>query len=358
MIYIPTLRNSPSEIRMLERFLSNIIGKEFSNMLGPCYNPKPIKYYNDLKRYTGFDDSDVNKFFKSMPSNYIRNFKIISNKITILILLSILFYSQTKKFKMAELFYYLLAIRFYSNSFSKHWRFCKDDVWKKAEELLSIKHLFKVKSGIPNAIMYLGRTEYEKRKDLLTNKNINEDDILKTLYAIRHRVAQSVRSFANRYYEEEAMESRDDIKTAKELELKSKGDIVEFVSSGIATYRQIDNNAMSMAESESRVRKDIVKLFIKDLTHVKNRNDLEFILNIINKFQNLKEVCLDYRRKNLIRRVIQDTRKIDKFSIKETIINLIEEQDNYKKYRTINKNQMVLVFLSYITHFIKNRVCA
>lgn len=356
MIQVPTLKHDLNELRTLSKFLNMVNGKELTSIHTPCYKPVMIKYLTDLKKYTGIETTDIKKFFDGLSLRYISEFKTITNEITAILMFGILYYSRLGRHDLAESFYILLAIRFYTNRVNQHWiKYCKNETWDLALNNLSQKHLFKVKKGISNSVYYLALTEYNKQKSLLISKKLTEEELLKIIYALRHRINQSVRSFANRYFDIEDSENKQGVYTTDEQsEISNINLLANNISERICTYSQIDELALRESITKSGIRRDLSKEIISEMSSIEYKDNIKFIIILISKIVNIKEIC--QKQPFIVRKIIQDRQRIGNYSIKQELLNMTNTMGIYG-IKNVNKDQIAILLTNYLTLYIKNRTC-
>lgn len=357
MIVIPDkLKDSPPEIKELNNFLVRTNGKELTSIHTPCYQPTMIKYHVDLKRLIGVEKYDMDSFFKNLTAQYMSSFKILQNDITSILVIGIIYYSRHKRYDIAESLYILLAIRFYTNRVSLHWKkYCKNDVWDLALRNLSQKHLFKVKNGVSNSIYYLAIIEYNKHKQKLSSSKITDKDVLDLVYALRHRIAQSVRSFANRYFDIE-QGGNTSVEDSKEQtgELENVNQLANVMSERICTYSQIDKESLDESILKSRIKRDIATSIIAELSTIQFKDNVRFMIVLLFKVNNLKDICT--KQSYMLRKIITNTMKVGGYSIKGELLKIADEMKN-PLIKNLNKDQIVLLLASYITTYIRRKVC-
>lgn len=357
MLIVPDLKNTPIEIRSVNRTLANITGTEFSKLMSPCYYPKMVKYWLELKDATGLDESKIKMFYKGFTNQYITQFRVISNDITTLIILGIIYYSRIKEMETVKLFYYLLAIRFYSNLVHRNFKYCKEETWELTLQQLSQKHLYKIQNGMSNSLMYLANVELQKQFSTLSKKEMTEVELLEIVYALRHRISQSMRSFTVKYYQLDADKEGKVSTSVGDEELSNITLLVDKISSSICTYNQIDKIALIKALNTTGIIKDVGIKLIEEMSSVEYKDKIRFILILMNRIVETKEWCLDSKRSNLVRKIIADKIKINKYSIKSQILELVNEIDQQHSARNINKNQVVGFITNYLTLYVRNRNC-
>jgi hypothetical protein len=340
------------------RYISKVVGAEYSRLTKPCYYPKLTIYFQDIQEITGFTNEHIETFKKGILDPYSK-YVIYNDKYTVLILMCILYFFVVKKLDTAKLFYQFLAIKFYSSRFHIHFKFCKDDLFVMALEQLSHKHLFKVKGGVGSAIDYIYRTEYEKYQYTLSKpvKNISDKELVAMVYSLRTRIAQSVRSFAEVYYK--IFEKGEGIKKTKEEEEEGESGsalAADKYSMIICTYGQIDKLALGQAISQSGIMKGPAVSIVTQFSTSENREKLRFIITLITRIEKITNICTETGRNRIIRKIISDV-KFNNYSVKEEIKDLIYSLDSGYQFRTLHVPQLVMFFCHYLTLFLKYRIC-
>jgi hypothetical protein len=253
----------------------------------------------------------------------------------------------------------MLAMRFYSNLVHRNFKYCKPEIWETALQQLSQKHLFKIHNSIPNTLAYLCRVEIERNFKLLSSKEMTEKELIVIVYALRHRIAQSIRSFTVKYYELEQNKDSGTTTATGEEELSSILLLSEKISSSICTYNQIDKVALIKALQMSKILKDAGISIVENLSDNSHKEKVRFLLILMNRVVPIKEWCLDSRRLTLARKILTDKEKIsNKYSIKKEILNLFDELDvSIPSIKSVNKNVTVLFIIHYLAFYVRNRNC-
>ncbi|MFW6002015.1 MAG: hypothetical protein ACOCQD_01605 [archaeon] len=349
------LSKDKSDIKKVRVLLSRIVGNEFSNIAHPCYKPKIIKYWRELQHVTGIDDNLIQMFKENLPE-YLKQRSVLVNKQTLLILIGIIHYTRIKEYNVAKLFHNLLTIKFYGNRVQTHFKnFCREDLWNLALGNLSEKHLFSRYNGIAGAINYLSDEMYKRYEPKIKSSKMSDTDVQNMIYVLRHRVAQSVRSFANMYYKLFEQKRKGIVSTGEEVSETSINVIASKIVLSMNTYGDVDNVALSKAIKSSGMRRDLGLSVVRSLSRSEHSDDIRFIIILIDRINPIKSVCIERKRNALIRKV-QSGVKFGKYTIKNQILELLNSL-NVSELRTVNDHQKTHFFLEYLTAFIRNRVC-
>jgi hypothetical protein len=333
-----------------DRTLNKFLGNELSNISKPCYFPKLNRYHSDINKIIDYDKNSVYEFQSMIPRKY-KNFKLLNDQYTTELIILMLIFAEKKKFKISESVLLFLGIKFYGSIMHRMFpKFCNNEGWNKALNNISSKHLFKVKNGISTSISYLINEIFKKYKNKISKKDVDFEDVFKLVYEARHRIAQSVKSFAENYYKH----IQDDDEQSKKLEESQL--IADKISSSICTYNQMSNRALREACKTSSIKLEIAENIVSDMNDINNRNDLRFVLILIGRVDDIKNVCID-RKRNYIIRKIMEGEKISNYTIKDKILDFIYNLKNNYRYKNISKDQLVLFFSNYIMLFIKEKIC-
>lgn len=337
------------------RYISKILGNEIVSISKPCYYPKLIKYFKDLQRITNIDQSKIKKFKSNISKKY-SSFNIYTDNYTVMLIISILYYSQKKKYEIAKLFFNFLAIKFYSSRLHLHLsKFCSEDLWIIALNNLSPRHLFKVQKGISNSLMYMANAEYNKFKNILSNPDIDDKELVRIIYGLRTRLAQSVRSFSEMYYK--LYKEKSTKKTDEDGEISGTQLIADKYSMLICVYGQIDKIALSKSIISSGLRKDLAVSMITQLTNPEYKDQLRFIMILLGRLANIKNICVEKSRNKVIRKIGSKSKIAGKYTIKDEILKLLYSLNIGYQLKTIYSAQLVNFFSNYITIFLRNRIC-
>ncbi|MCK5021112.1 MAG: hypothetical protein KAS32_29145 [Candidatus Peribacteraceae bacterium] len=336
------------------RELTKIIGAELSNISKACYLPKINRYFSDLQKQTGVSDELIKEFKKNINPKY-KSFNLYQDKITIMLMLNVVYYLRHKKENLARAFFRILGIKFYSSILHRFFpKFCSEELWIMALDSLSPKHLFKIHKGTGGSVMYISDFDFNKRMNDLKNLKLDDKDLVMAVYGLRTKIFQSSRSFAESYYRIQKEKQKP---SATEDDVSAAQLIAEKYSMLICTYGQIDKLALSKAIINSGVRKDLAITIVSEMASSENRNKLKYILILLGRIENFKVVCNEQGRNKLVRQVLSDVKVLKKYSVKEEIKGLMYELPSGYQMRTIYDTQLVNFFMNYITIFIQNRIC-
>jgi len=347
----------PKSDANIYRYMSKIVGTELSNMVKPCYYPKPVIYFKDIQEQLGVTPEDIKKFKSGIEAKY-KTFDIYNDKYTIMLMLAILHYAQKKKYEISKMFFLFLAIKFYSSRLHTHLKsFCNEDLWIVTLDRLSPRHLFKTKKGIPNAIRYVSDFDFNKQKNKLSQDILSDKDLISIVYGLRRKIAQSLRSFAQLYYK-----LYEEGKTAKsapleDAEVEGSQLVADKVSMTMCVFGQIDRDALKKAIIQGRVRKDLASTIITEFSVTEYKDKMRFIIILMSRLMSLKSVCVEKDRGKLIRKINSNVKIGGKYIIRDEILEMLYSLESGYQLKSIYENQLVMFFSSYITNYLRNRIC-
>lgn len=366
--FINVPNNTPSDVNRIVQYLKKRISIELSNLTTPCYYLKISKFWKDIVYITGIDDEIIKEYIKRVPSDFLPR-KILMESSTILCIYGIIYFMKEKQYEISKLFYYLLSLKFQGSVMHKQFRiFCNPDIWGVAYDKISSKHNYQIKGGVSNALIYVSDVEFDKTltkfKKLKKQNNTSELDewnlINVFVHDLRNKINQSFVSFSRKYYEIQ----KDETIVIKKIGDDDKGDdelpqisISDQISISISTHGQIDKKSMNKAISYSGIKAETGIYMIKKLSDVSTREKLNFLIILLGKIIEYKQICNDRKRNFLIRKVMSNY-KIQKYEIKNMIWELLESIDEDYIIRITDKDQCISFFLNYVTLYIQSRICS
>lgn len=358
---------SKSEKMLLMKFLSKYIFNEFSNISKPCYLVKSTRIWSDLIHLLGINPEDIKKVKKTAPKEIIQR-KILNDDATILCLMGLFYFLKTKDKELARLFFYLLTLKFYGSVthilFKTH---CNPAYWELAVEKLSSKHLFIVKNGVSNAIMYLSDETFKKVIDKFPQLKKNDQEWLlanNMVYSLRTRIAQSMKSLAEKYYalihdpsiDVTSQANKNDDEEGNiygEEDNIIQGKMYDTLSVSICANGHIIKKALDLSIDNTGIRQELGIYIVKKLSQVEHREKVRFIYILFDRIMPISELKLE-RKRNLLIKKITSNIKVNKYFIKGEILELVEQLDTGKRLTTVSKNQLLMFMCQYLTNYAAN----
>jgi len=186
-------------MQKLQQYIIRVVAKELMSLTEPCYYPKTKRFYFELLRLLGTTDKEFKAYIKeTYKGTKAERWKLWQDPGTnILLVVMKLFLDQNKpKLFQITLTYFLIV--HYSRLMFKQISYCDPNSFKLTLERLTRTHLFFREGSIPNALVYLSKQLARSYIDDFKNWNIEK--IILFVSVARHRVSQSVKSFASTYY--------------------------------------------------------------------------------------------------------------------------------------------------------------
>lgn len=347
--YVPAIQYD----RKIHRKVSTIVGSELSNLGKVCYYPKMVRYFEDLISELQLTNEDIKRFKETNIGKRYSSFSILNDKQTLMLVIAIIYFARRKQLDVSELFFLFLAVKLHSNLMHKHFKFCQPDAYAMALERISHKHLYKVKGGIPSAIKYVSDTEFKKYRIVLGSNRLTDDSIVKMVYALRTRLSQSIKSFAETYYK--ITEEGGGHTTSEDVEDKLER-IADKIAMTMCTYGQVDKGAVSSAILKSGIRKELGLTIASEMSDPDYKDSIRFIIILIHRLSSIKNICSESKRLLIVRK-IESGQKVGNYAIRERILELINGLPSAYSLKTTHKSQVVMFVSHYLTLYIQRRVC-
>lgn len=370
MIQNVKINNDPQTQQKLLKYMNKMIGNEFTKMMEPCYQPKFTKYYPDIVFMTGCTPDVSKNFLDDFTLAYIRKFPILTDKITMALLLPCLYYGYKKNESLSKLFFYALAVKMYGNvTFRYLKKFCNPEYWDLAMEQLSKKHLLSIKGGISSMVSYLSDAVYNSYEGKIKHGSMGEMDIMKIVYILRSRINQSFKSFMASYYKvstsyvkmrskSEVLEPKDAESRKKDVEQGDESTIPDKLSTSICTYSQIDQDAAYESIKLARINKQIADKLLTEVSKIENKQDINFIYILFMKKYKSSDFCSKIKRTYIAKGVASNSIKYGKYSLKSSIENFVKTIiKKNPQLKDVSKNSMSMFMTLYLINYAKNRIC-
>jgi hypothetical protein len=368
------LKRANINIPQLHRYIKMAAAFELSKLSEPCYFPPLKKTYHELLRQLRLSDRDVKEFIKRMYKGTRAEkwnlWRMPDHNIMMFIMHVFLKNRKKDGFEAAMLYY---MIRQYSHLMHKHFiRFCDIDLFRYALENLTKTHLFSREKTIGNSIIYLSREMQKKYTNDLANWDV--DKLIDFISASRHRISQSVKSFAQHYYRSHKEGTRikthpedveDEYGVQQQLVTLEKGRrVVDNTVKRITVYKTIDRKAFEEAKRTTKVRNSIADMILKSLPELKYSDNIKStLLLFVKDATKPSEICgKDYivyvRRLMSIKRT--RSRMYFKQQINVLLMKILKENDFIETYNSYTSQTQFIInsFLAfYLTGVLKNSIC-
>jgi hypothetical protein len=366
------LSKSNIKTAQLRTLIVRTVAKNLSALSEPCYYPELKKNYYEFLKLTGLTENDVREFTKRRWKGRKEASFQIHNDAAANFYVFLLQYFQKNNDKQAynyTMVFYIL--RQYANLMHKTFKYCNPDSFKYALEILTKTHLFAREKTISNAIYYMAQEMIRRWTRALRTNDI--DGISKFMQESRHRVSQSIKSFAQTYYkvDEEGLgiasqESNDenDENGYQEQSGQKSEKLINDITQKITVYRFIDRQTQEEARKFSKINSSLATQIIGKLNNTKYSDSIRLILKLYSRdLQTTSQICgKDYEK--YLRQLMSLKRTKAKIYFKQQVnillTKLLAEFGYLKKYQTQTSQTQFLInlFLAYyLTALLRNQVC-
>ena len=364
---------TPNKIQ-LKKFITRSAARELSALSEPCYYPKTKKLYFELMNILKIKNTDVKEFVKrTYKGTKAEKWNLWKDPTTNL-LVFIMHYFLTERDMAAysaTMVYYMIVQ--YARLMNKQIKYCDADAFKYTLDTLTRTHLFFREKTIPSSLYFLSG----KMQDRFTGdiKLWNVENIIRFIGLARHRISQSVKSFAENYYRNKqsgasiktqgAETGEDEANNAYQYQVLERGQkLVDDVTKKITSYKIIDRHAFDEAKKISKIKTSIATLIAKGVTNNKHFNNVKISLQLFIKDVNEVDVICGQGFYVRVKRLMAVKRTVAQLYFKAQINVLLTDvlkdvklTNQYEKY-TSQTQFIINTFLAfYITLMLRRSVC-
>ena len=295
---------SEINIPALHKYIIEKISVEFGNMAEHCYYPKIATIYRDLLHMTHSNEKELLEYSRIKYSGGGKEkYKLLHDPFTTLLILIVQEFIKVKDFAAAESAFHLFTLRFYTNLLHRyttarnsHKSLCLPTAFQQALEHLSKNHMFIRMKTIPNSILYYSRFTFKKHLDILTRDDA--DGLWMMIYELRTKINQSMRSFANKYYEaiergKTNTEHQDGTGQDSSHETKLRGFISKIVND-LCVYGKVDHEAIVQASALIKFNKKLSEEYAKKLADPIYSTAIEHALFLLLKGVFVKDTNISF----------------------------------------------------------------
>ena len=272
------------DFRKIKQIIFKVSSEELSSLVEPCHYPEVKKHYYELLYACDLTDSDLKAFTKDFWHGRPESQWLLQSDPLAMFYIFIMFVCMKEKdipsYTSTMIFY---LIRTYTNLMFKQIKYCNTSVFKLALERISKSHLFAREKSIPGALYHLSK-EMQKRYTSGI-ESVDKDQISKFITETRHRISQSVKTFAQVYYKlgEENLSIKDPYVGGEENEQQYQQQepqtrLADGIVKDITVYKHIDEKAVNDAKKISKINITLAKLLATELTDLKYADNIKNIL--------------------------------------------------------------------------------
>lgn len=356
----------------LKRYMLRTVGDEMSKMVEPCHYPAVKKHFYEILATLGLKEKDIkefrNRFYTEVGPKAGLLVKELQTNLVIFVMYIALKKRDRVLFQTAMTY---MGIRYYSNLMHRQIPYCNPDVFKYALEHLTKTHLFAREKTIPNAIMFLSKEMIKRHTQSI--QSANPDKIADFILAYRHRISQSIKSFAALYYHaaktgvaiKKPYEPEEGMEDPAELQKMEKaGRVIDQIVKKITVYKTVDKKAVDEAKKLTKVSAVLAQQIANTVVDLKYSDDIKMILQLFLKnVTSVKQICgKEYY--NYVKKLMAVKRLGNRVSFKQVVGDTLmkiavdlDYVDRYERFTTQTKFVINLYLAYYITMVLRNSVC-
>lgn len=355
----------------LKKYIISSAARELSALSEPCYYPKTKKFYFELLHLLKIKDKDVKDYikrtYKGTKAQSWALWKDPGTNLLIFLMHYFLMENDIPAYKSTMVYYMIVQ---YSRLMHKQMKYCDPDAFKYTLDTLTRTHLFFREKTIPNSLFYLSDQMQNRFTAGIKSWDIN--DVISFIGIARHRISQSVKSFAENYYRNK--QSGTSIKTQGELDdeansyqykvLQKGQKVIDDVTKKITAYKIIDRKAFDEAKQISKIKTSIATIVANGVTNEKHFNNIKIALQLfIKEAKTVGMICGDdfypyVKRLMAVKRTVAQL--YFKAQINILLTDILKETGNWKMYEKYTSQTQFIInsFLAfYITIMLRRSLC-
>ena len=357
----------------LKRFLTKVTAQNLSRLSEPCFYPRLFQFYPEFLRLCRLTEKDVKEFTKRRWHGRKEAKFLIQSEPKANFYIFLMHYFLLKKdrtgYQTTMLFF---VIRYYANLMKGTYfkEYCNEAVFKYALERLARTHLFVREKTISNALYYISQEMIRRWTKDLEEENL--DRISKFMQECRHRIEQSLQSFAGAYYKasKEGIGLKtqptpsDDEENAYQYQTIEKGiRAVDEVTRKITVYKYVDKLSQTEAKKITKASSELANLISVNLVNLRYSDDIRITLQLFVKgLENVDMICgksyFKYVKKLMSRR--GEATKSFKHRVNVLLLKVLVDinyKGRYDKLTNQTKLPVNLFLAYYLTMILRNTVC-
>ena len=358
--------------RALEELIYSSVSENLSKLSEVCWYPKLKVIYHEFLHVFNVKEGDIDdlgeRYWKGLPeANWL-----LQNDNSVLFYIFVMYYLEVKKkSKLLEVFMIFYMIRNYTNLAYRYIKYCNPETFLATLENLSHQHLFIQKKNIPSAIQYLAEESLKRYSNTFKDPDKNKKEVSKFIQETRHRLNQSMRSFANKYYEMSASGTKikqpydDDNSSSQHTEIKVSNVITTDIANRICVHREIDHNILNLSIMYSKNSKVLSQEMVKVLSTNKYydyvHNTLDVFIKVIS---DISLLCTENKFLNLLDDLMSTKRKDEYGNFKKHIGDLtyllmkdLKLESNFNSFSNVKQRIIYKFVATYLVLFLKVKLC-
>ena len=356
----------------LKRYMLRTVGDELSRLVEPCHYPAVKKHFYEILAAVGLKEKDIKDFRNRFYVGIGPKAGLLVREIQTNLLIFSMYAALKKRDKVLfQTILTYMGIRYYSNLMHRQIPYCNPDLFKYALEHLTKTHLFAREKTIPSTIMFLSKEMAKKHTPFI--QEADPDKIADFILAYRHRLSQSIKSFASLYYHaaktgvaiKKPYEPEEGMEDPAELQKMEKaGRVIDQIVKKITVYKTVDKKAVDEAKKLTKVSAVLAQQIANTVIDLKYADDIKMILQLyLKNVTSVKQICgRDYY--NYVKKLMAVKRLGNRVSFKQVVGDTLMKiavdlnyVDRYDRFTTQTKFVINLYLAYYITMVLRNSVC-
>lgn len=275
--------------RKLHRLMVDKVANELQFLSNDCYYPRVADIYKELLIQTQTNEAAIQEWAKDRYTlqPWMKKSPLLHDPKTSLLLLIIQNFLENNDISGATAAINLLSLRFYTGLMHRFFKkYCNPDYFRSALNRVSHNHLFSQKQTIGNALLHLANEILKRYKSGLAEGDVQS--AVETILKLRGRISQSLRSFANKYFEvaqgEEVTRIEDEESPEKQTIEKKLRLTANRISKEVTIYGLIDHDARKTAQQLTRQNQKLAIEYVKTLSNTKYAQPLELAIFLFLKY--------------------------------------------------------------------------
>lgn len=356
----------------LKSLLRDVVGKEMSELSKPCYIPSHKAYYYELLQSCGLNEQNIKEFVSRFwKGRKEAKWNLWKDPVTLFSIWLMWYFLKNKdmiNFKYALMYH---MIRNYANIMKKFMpAYCNEAAFKFTLDHLGKTHLFSREKTIANALLFLANAlEQKYARDILAQ---DLDRISRFIGETRHRINQSVRSFAIAYhnnvkekigyktpYEQPEERAETILPAIEKREL-----FINEVARRITTFGEIDEENLENARKITSTTRTLAEAIVNELSTPKYSESVRVILDLfLREIKSVADLCGTHFYK-IVRSLMAIKRTSKLLHFKQQVTNLLLQilrsigfERKFKSFTSQTQFLTNLFLAYYITLFARKARC-
>jgi len=363
----------PTDLSLLKKFINKTTARELDALAESCYYPRTKKFYFELLNLLKIKESDIKEYIRRIYKGTKAEigFQVIKDPGAVLLVFIMhqFLRKRDQSAFLSTMIYYMIVQ--YAHLMYKQMKYCNADTFRHTLDTLTKTHLFSREKTISGSLHYLALEMIKNFSGDL--KTFDIERIIAFMLVSRHRVSQSVKSFAEHYYAYRASgigiqaqtEPGEDDVNKYQIQTQAHGEgIVNKILTKIITVKEVDIKALEEAKEITKVKTSIATLIAEHLSDSIHLNNLKIALHLfVQDLGTTSDLCGE-RFYDYIKKLMAVKRSSNPHFFKNQInillVEILKDIKQYKVYETYTNQTRFSVnsFLAYyLALIVRNTLC-